>query len=108
MTSAGVSCAKENLGFRHKLVTDSKPLPAHIGKDFQWVINQRASIAITQDTERAGEGKTAVLRYRSPFPLIHDQHVGLLLRGQLNGFPFAAIKGGYQFGVGRATEGVNP
>jgi hypothetical protein len=65
-------------------------------------------ISVTQNSECAGQRKSTTLRYSSPSPLVHDQYIRLLFRGQLNGFPFPGVEGGHQFGVGWGMKRANP
>jgi hypothetical protein len=81
-----------------------KPLLADIRQYIEWMIDRRSLIRVTQNTERPGKGKTTTLRYGAPSPLVHDQYVRLLFRGQLNGFPFTGIQGGQQFGVAHDNQ----
>jgi len=105
--SPGISGLKENRKLRDKLVADPKSLRAHVGKYPQGIIDKRSLIAVAEDTERTNEGKSAALRDCSSSPFIHDQHIRLLFRCQLNGFPFAAVEGGRQFSIGSGMERVN-
>jgi hypothetical protein len=84
-----------------------KALLADAGQDLQRVVNQCSLIGGAQNAQRAAERYTPALHNRPALPFSHDEKIRPLFSGELNGFPFAAIESGDEFGIRRGLERMN-